>query len=125
MVELGIPMGKKRDANIPEAVLTSGLVVPFIRGLYHAEGSIYRRYSKKYNRHARIYDNLLVIQMRMKLGTLMTQVHAELAKLGILTTRLTCRDGIYTFRITKQQEIRRFIEIIGPRYKTSVKPVSL
>jgi len=75
LLSLGIPLGKKRDACIPPAVIQSGMVVEFIRGLYHAEGSIYRRYSKMYNRMKRVYDNLLVVQIRMKLPTLMRQVN--------------------------------------------------
>ncbi|MDA4127973.1 MAG: hypothetical protein OK422_00680 [Thaumarchaeota archaeon] len=58
---LGIPVGKKKDAAIPATILEHGLTIPFIRGFYHAEGSLYRRYSKAYNRHVKIYDNLGVI----------------------------------------------------------------
>jgi len=122
-LSLGIPLGKKHDACIPPAVFESGKVIEFIRGLYHAEGSIYRRYSKMYNRMKRVYDNLLVVQIRMKLPTLMRQIDDELLKLGIKTTRLGSKDGVYTLRITDQAMIRKFFEIIGPRYKTSPKQV--
>ena len=114
---LGLPIGKKIDASIPELILRQGLVIPFIRGLYHAEGSIYRRYSKKYNTHAKVYDNLLVIQIRMKLRTLMHQLAEELAKLEIRATRLTEKDGVYTLRITSQEQITKFLAIIQPKYK--------
>jgi len=120
---LGIPLGKKHDACIPLAVIESGRAVEFIRGLYHAEGSIYRRLSKMYNRMKRVYDNLLVVQIRMKLPTLMHQVNEELLKLGITTNRLGSRDGVYTLRITRQAMIQKFFEIIRPRYKTSPKQV--
>ncbi len=123
LLSLGIPLGKKHDACIPPVVIESGKVVEFIRGLYHAEGSIYRRYSKMYNRMKRIYDNLLVVQIRMKLPTLMRQVNEELLKLGIMTNRLGSRDGVYTLRITSQAMIRKFFEIIRPRYKTTPKQV--
>jgi hypothetical protein len=99
-------------------VLEGGQVIPFIRGIYHAEGSIYRRYSKRYNRHAKVYDNLLTIQIRMKLSTLMHQLREELTKLGISCNRLIDRDGVYTLRITSQLMVRKFLEIIQPRYKT-------
>ncbi len=114
---IGLPVGKKHDASIPEVILNKGLVVPFIRGLYHAEGSIYRRYSKMYNTHTKVYSNLLVIQIRMKLKTLMRQVRDEIVKLGIIPNRLTENDGVYTLRITSQIEIRKFLEIIKPKYK--------
>jgi intein/homing endonuclease len=117
MVSLGLPVGKKHDASIPAVILTKGLVVPFIRGLYHAEGSIYRRYSRMYNTHAKVYSNLLVIQIRMKLQTLMRQIREEIIRLGIKPNRLTEKDGVYTLRITSQNEIRSFLKIIQPRYK--------
>jgi len=121
LLSLGIPLGKKHDASIPPVVLQSGKVIPFIRGLYHAEGSIYRRYSKMYNRMKKVYDNLLVVQIRMKLPTLMHQINDELLKLGIKTNRLGTKDGVYTLRITNQAMIRKFLRIIRPRYKTSPK----
>lgn len=114
---LGLPVGKKTDARIPPAILENGLSIPFLRGLYHAEGSIYRRYSKIYNRQARVYDNLLVAQIRMKLRTLMHQVRDELAALGIGCNRLTESDGVYTLRITDQKEIAKFMATIRPRLK--------
>jgi len=125
LIGLGLPVGKKRDAEIPRAIIEQGLVVPFIRGIYHAEGSIYRRYSKMYNRHIRVYGNLLVIQIRMKLKTLMNQIWTELVKLGILTNRLTHMDGVFTLRITAQKEIEKFLQIIQPRYKLQPSRVML
>ncbi|MDG6965148.1 MAG: hypothetical protein JRM89_06450 [Nitrososphaerota archaeon] len=117
LLEIGIETGKKVDPKIPRIVTKSGLVVPFIRGLYHAEGSIYRRYAKQYRGHAKTYSNLLVIQIRMKLGKLTTQVWQELARLGIQVNRLVVSHSVWTFRITRQSMIRKFIELIQPRYK--------
>ncbi len=125
LADLGIPIGKKRDAAIPPAVIRSGQVVPFIRGLYHAEGSIYRRYSKQYKRHAKAYTSLLTIQIRMKLRTLMSQVRNELLGLGIQVNRLTEREGVYTLRVTSQEMIKKFLEVIKPRYKTSPRQANL
>jgi intein/homing endonuclease len=114
---LGIPVGKKKDASIPRMILEQGRNVAFLRGLYHAEGSIYRRYSKKYNRQNRIYNNLLVVQIRMKLKTLMSQVREELVGLGIKCNRLTQKDGVYTLRITDQAHVAKFMEVVRPRLK--------
>ena len=122
---LGIPIGKKIDATIPMQIIDQGLVVPFIRGIYHAEGSIYRRYSKMYNSHPKVYSNLLVIQIRMKLKTLMTQIWTQLVGLGIATNRLTSTDGVYTLRMTDQNEIKRFLETIQPRYKSRPNSATL
>ena len=120
--DLGLPIGKKTDAPIPRSILEQGLVVPFVRGIYHAEGSIYRRYSKKYNRMRKVYDNLWTIQIRMKLKTLMTQLREELTKLGIHANRLTEKNDVFTLRITSQKEVRKFLETIRPRYKLSPHP---
>jgi len=125
LASLGIPIGKKFDASIPNEIVEQGLIVHFIRGIYHAEGYIYRRYSKMYNRHKKVYSNLLVIQIRMKLRTLMHQIRTELRNLGIIPNRLTEKDGVYTLRITAQDEIRKFFEIIRPRYKLSPHSASL
>lgn len=70
-----------------------------------------------YNRHRKVYSNLLVIQIRMKLRTLMNQIHAEIVKLGILPNKLTEKEGVYTLRITSQDEIKKFLEVIRPKYK--------
>ena len=119
LISIGIPVGKKVDASIPAVIRETNNIIPFIRGIYHAEGSIYRRYSKRYNTHVRVYDNLLNIQIRMKLKSLMAQIDEELNMLGILTNRLTAKDGVYTLRITRQEMIRKFMDLVKPRYKTS------
>ncbi len=121
--EINIPVGKRRDAVIPAVLYSHArLLKAFVRGLYHAEGSMYRRYSKRYASHARVYDKLLVIQFRMRLRSLMFQVNRTLRKLGINPTRVTEPDGVYTFRITSQKEIARFIHVIRPRYKLRPSP---
>ncbi len=117
LLALGLPVGKKHGASIPPAIFERGLVIPCIRGFYHAEGSIYRRYSKAYRGHPKIYDNLLTLQIRAKLKTLMSQVAEELSRLQIVRNRLTARDGVYTIRITGQGEIAKLFTTIQPRLK--------
>jgi hypothetical protein len=124
-MSLGIPVGKKRDASIPRSVLDQGQSIPCIRGVYHAEGSIYRRYSKPYNTHIKVYDNLLVVQIRMKLMTLMSQIHSELTNLGIRCNRLTNSKGVYTLRVTAQEEIVKFLQTIKPKFKLQPRPITL
>lgn len=125
LVNAGIPIGKKVDASIPSIIFKQGLIIPFIRGVYHAEGSLYRRYSRAYGRHAKVYSNLLVIQIRMKLKTLMNQIRVELLNLGISPNKLTEKDGVFTLRITAQNDITRFLEVIRPKYKSHLSPVRL
>lgn len=114
-IALGLPLGKKRDASIPPLRIERGLTVPCFRGFYHAEGSIFRRYSKTYEGHARVYDNLLALQIRTRLKTLMNQVSEELSRLQIARNRLIAKDGVYTLRITKQSEIAKFFATVQPR----------
>ena len=117
----GIPLGKKKDASIPLCVRTRPLMTAFVRGFYHAEGSIYYRYSKRYPYHAKHYRNLLVVQIRCKLKTLMMQMHRAVIGLGLKPTRLGEKDGVYTFRFTSQIQIQGFLNVIRPTYKTSPK----
>lgn len=114
---IGVPVGKKRDASIPPGIIEHGQTIAFLRGLYHAEGSIYRRYSKRYNRQVKVYDNLLVVQIRMKLGTLVHQVRSALSSLGVRCNRIIHKDGVYTLRVTDQGEIRKFLRLLRPRLK--------
>jgi intein/homing endonuclease len=118
-LSMGLPLGKKSDASIPARVTGTHSITAFIRGFYHAEGSIYHRYSKRYPYHARKYGNLLVIQFRCKLRTLMLQIHQAVKGLGIIPTRLTEKEGVYTFRITNQTQIKKFLRVVRPRYKKS------
>ena len=121
-LSMGIPLGKKKDASIPNCIKSKQLMTAFIRGFYHAEGSIYYRYSKQYPYHARHYRNLLVIQIRCKLRTLMLQLHRAVIDLDLKPTRLGKKEGVYTFRFTSQIQIRRFLEVVEPRFKTRPRP---
>jgi hypothetical protein len=120
LLSIGLPLGKKADAHIPEFVSSAGQLIAFVRGFYHAEGSLYRRYSKRYAGHKRVYSNLMVIQFRCKLKTLMSQVRDLLLQLGLGPNRMGEKDGAFTFRITNQAYIRLFFKLVKPRYKRSL-----
>jgi intein/homing endonuclease len=117
LLSIGVPLGRKTDARIPEFVSRAGQDIAFVRGFYQAEGSLYRRYSRKYAGHRRIYSNLMVLQFRCKLKTLMGELRDVLLKLGLKPNRIGERDGVYTFRLTDQTEIQRFFKLVKPRYK--------
>ena len=122
----GFPLGNDETRRFRKASReTPSLLAAFVRGFYNAEGSIYRRYSKRCNDQARVYDNLLNIQVRTKMPTLMRQVHRALVTLGIRPTRLVGSQGVYTFRITDQTEVARFMDIIRPKLKTAPRTVYL
>jgi len=121
-----IPVGKRRDAEIPPPIRRKpALLRAFIRGFYHAEGLIYRRYSKAYKGHARLHNRLLVIQFRTKLRTLTMQVRQAIMGFGVATTKLSEANGVFTFRITNQREIKKFLRIITPRFKLVPRTVYL
>ncbi len=115
---IGLPIGKKTDAAIPAIVRSNRQLVPFVRGFYHAEGSVYRRYSKQYRGHARMYNHLLVVQFRAKLKTLMSELHQVLTKLEIRPTKISESEGVYTFRLTDQSQIAKFFDLVRLKYKT-------
>ncbi len=117
LLSIGLPLGKKIDARIPEFVRRAGHLIPFVRGFYHAEGSLYSRYSKKYAGHKRIYSNLMVVQFRCKLKTLMMEVRDVLKSLRLKPNRIGEKNGVYTFRITDQTRIQLFFRLLRPRYK--------
>jgi hypothetical protein len=119
MLSIGLPLGKKTDAHIPRYILESGQILHFLRGFYHAEGSIYRRYSKPYGKHRKVYSDLMVVQFRCKLKTLMAQVRSELVALGLNPNKLSKEDGVYTFRIASQKHIQLFMDVVEPKLKTT------
>ncbi len=108
--------------SIPSVILEWGLTVPCIRGFYHAEGSIYRRYSKAYPGHHKVYDNLLTLQIRTWLRTLMGQLAEELHRLEIACNRPTEKDGVYTLRVTRQSEVAKFFANMQPSLKVLLRP---
>ena len=61
----GFPIGLKNTLFIPQKILRNPeLALACVRGIFNTDGTIYRRYSKKYNRHAKIYD-YQVIQFKL------------------------------------------------------------
>jgi len=112
---LNFPIGVKYNSlAIPNVIFSNdNFVKACIRGIFDTDGTIYRRYSKKYNRHTKVYD-YLTIQIKMKNNKIITQIYDLLQMLGINCNRVIS-DGIYSvLRITDQAEINRFIEIIKP-----------
>ena len=111
---LGIQVGKKDEKlEIPNQLLQDErLAIPCIRGIMDAEGSIYRRYNKKYNKHPKVY-NYGVIQFKMKSKEVIEQVKKVLEKTGIKPNKITQNGSCYLTRITRQEEIKKFIERIG------------
>jgi len=112
---LNFPIGKKINLFIPKAILEKEyLTKACIRGIFNTDGTIYRRYSKKYNKHTRIYD-YLVIQFKLKSKITISQIKEALKKFGINSNKITNElNKYYILRITNQEDIKNFMESIKP-----------
>ena len=120
--ELGVPVGIKKNSKmqIPQAIKENNkLTKAFIRGLWDTDGSIYRRYSKKYKGHGKIYD-YVNLQLKMMAPVLIKQVNKFLREEKIKTNKITKSEGESVLRITDQKSVKKFAEKIGfsnPRYQ--------
>jgi hypothetical protein len=82
------PIGKKKELSIPRIILyDKEYSVACLRGIFNTDGSIYRRYSKKYAGHLRVYHHL-VIQFKMNSKTVIEQIKEILNLLSIKTTKI-------------------------------------
>ncbi|QQG38671.1 MAG: hypothetical protein HYS32_03640 [Candidatus Woesearchaeota archaeon] len=119
--DLGFPIGKKKNLKIPSKIMKDlELSKACVRGIFNTDGSIYRRYSKKYNKHPRVYD-YLVIQFKLNAKDVVHQIKLTLENLGIKTNKVIKDKKAYTLRITNQEEIRSFMKIIKPTNKYHVE----
>jgi hypothetical protein len=113
-IKFGFKPGKKEYINIPEIILEDKILSrACVRGIFDTDGSIYRRYSKKYNRHKRVYKHL-VIQFKMNSEILMEQIKKVLESNGIKTTRITAERRSFVLRITEQKSVHLFMKVFRP-----------
>jgi DNA-binding transcriptional regulator WhiA len=114
---LGMPVGKKQDLKIPEEITTNKpLMQAVVCGIFNTDGSIYRRYSKKYAKHSRIYRHL-VVQFKMNALTLIRQIKAFLSENSIVTNKIIRDRDAFVLRITDQSSINSFMSLIRTRHK--------
>jgi len=113
--ELGIPVGKKPDTlDIPYSIKANDRLLEYcIRGLFDTEGSVYRRYSKQYANHPKIYDHYAVIQLRMRSFPILLTVKKFLESNSISTTKISEQDNRWTLRIVKQKSVADFVRLVG------------
>jgi len=110
LLEIGFKFGPKSDnVEIPEMILNNNqLHRAFIRGLFNTDGTIYKRYSKKYTRHNRLYSNYKVIQFKAVSQKLIEQVHDLLLNLNLNPNKIIKTDNAWVCRITSQKEVNKF-----------------
>ncbi|MCR4368842.1 MAG: hypothetical protein NUV67_02965 [archaeon] len=114
---LGIPVGKKsHSVYIPKQIFKNrDLLIPCLRGIWDSDGSIYRRYSKAYSKHSKHYSNLNSMSFKSCSRRLAREVHRGLEIAGIRPNRVVDCGDSSRFYITRQSEVRKFLELIGFR----------
>jgi DNA-binding transcriptional regulator WhiA len=117
--ELGFPSGVKGDRiRIPPQIIEDReLSLACLRGIFNTDGSIYRRYSKRYGKHVRAYDRYAVIQFKMKNHQVIAQIREILEREGIKANRTIRTGNCSVLRITSQKGIQRFFREVGFSHK--------
>jgi len=114
---LGFPTGLKLKLSIPHKILSNNILsLASVNGIFNTDGSIYARYSKQYKSHARLY-NYQVIQFKLKSEQIIKQIKNILNKNDIRTTKIGTIKNLFVLRITDQNEIHKFMQLVNPSNK--------
>lgn len=112
----GMPSGKKNELRIPAEILKDRkIAISCIRGLFNTDGSIYRRYNKKYKGHANLYNHL-VVQFKINSTVLLEQIKVILESCEIRTNNITKSGDAFALRITHQPSVRVFMALINTKH---------
>ncbi|MFH1622945.1 MAG: LAGLIDADG family homing endonuclease [Candidatus Aenigmatarchaeota archaeon] len=107
----GIPVGEKNQISISKELKSENFAKAFIRGVFNTDGSVYRRYGRKYIGHSRHYKNYAVVQFKMKNRNVVEFVKKSLDGIGIKTTKVgRVADKYWVTRITTQASVERFFK---------------
>jgi len=119
--DLGFPVGKKIRLNIPRGILADNKkAIACVKGIFNTDGAVYRRYSKRYKNHARFY-NYLVIQFKLNSQRITKQVKKILNNNNIRTNKISRDKKCYVLRITNQEDIHKFMQIIRTSNKYHIE----
>ena len=112
--DMGFPVGLKNNLEIPNRIsIDNGLAIACVRGIFDTDGSIYKRYSKKYSGHKRKYD-YKNIEIKMKSKKVIEQIKSILNKNDIVTSNIRMNANNYVLNIHKQTAIESFYKLIKP-----------
>jgi len=116
---LGFNFGPKATiVKIPDKILNDpSLHKSFLRGLFNTDGTIYKRYSKKYKNHNKFYQNYKVVQFKMASEELILQVHSMLEELGFNPNRVIKTNDCWVCRVTFQKDVNNFGKEIITNHK--------
>lgn len=110
----GFPIGKKGNITIPNQISSkNNLALACIRGIFDTDGSVYNRYSKRYNRQSKLYF-YKNIQFKMNSLLLLKQIQPILEKNKIKTSSITKSKNSYVLRIYDQSSVNLFFEKVKP-----------
>ncbi len=117
----GFPIGLKKRLVIPDIIIEDDkLSLSCVRGIFDTDGSIYRRYSKNYKRHTKLY-NYQVIQIKLNSKIVIRQIKKILERNNIKTNKIICDKKSFVLRITNQKEIFKFIDKVKPNNKYHIE----
>jgi hypothetical protein len=112
--KLGFPVGLKGNLSIPKVIFNNkSLSLASIRGIFDTDGSIYKRYSKKYKNHSKKY-NYKNIQFKMNSSNVIYQIKNILDRIEIQTSNIRKDGNSYVLTIHNQKSIKKFFEIVKP-----------
>lgn len=114
---LNFPIGLKTKLLIPQEIIKNKIFsIAYVRGVFDTDGSIYSRYSKKYNKHSKIYD-YKNIQFKMNSLSVIKFARDTLIKNQIKVSKIKKDNKAFVFRIHDQNSIKRFFKIFKPNNK--------
>ena len=121
--DIGVPIGEKaHKITMPsEMWKDKKLLTACLRGLFDTDGTVYRRYSKKYKNHPKHYSNLLVVGIKLKSKAMLKDIKEAFSLFSIDSNNIIPSGSCYVLRITKQQLIQRFLDKIGFRNSHHLK----
>lgn len=129
-LSLGYSFGpKSRTIFIPQEILKNRLLtISCLRGIFNSDGSIYRRYSKRYSSHPKHYSNLFNIQFKSMSSILINQINNILEEEEIKCNKIIVdkTTNAYVLRITSQKDVLKFLDTVQvnhPYHKEKIKRI--
>jgi hypothetical protein len=121
-LKMGFKFGPKFNSyNIPLCINNRFLEKAFIRGIFNADGTVYRRYNKRYRNHPIFYGKYAIVQFKLKNSALIRSIRTMLQRSGFNVNRITRTREYYLIRITDQEHVERFFKEIATNHPYHLK----
>ncbi len=119
LLGLGYKFGPKANSVfIPESILNNkSMSLACVRGIFNTDGGFYKRYSRKYKNHKKLYSNYNVAQIKSNSKKLLEQIKYILNRENINSNKIIKDKNAYVFRITNQNEIKKFVSKVGMNHE--------